>query len=86
MVACPEARHNASGCFEKVYRCAATGSVSAKHVYRRTCSRATAQVKGPSMAISTPVSPDAAMLTTISDLAAAGVLTLRVARTYPLDK
>jgi len=36
--------------------------------------------------MSTPVSPDAAMLTTISDLAAAGVLTLRVARTYPLDK
>jgi NADPH:quinone reductase-like Zn-dependent oxidoreductase len=32
----------------------------------------------------TQVSPDAAMLTTLSDLAAAGELALRVARTYPL--
>ena len=34
----------------------------------------------------TQVSPDAAMLTTLSDLAAAGALVLRVAQTYPLDK
>ncbi len=34
----------------------------------------------------TKVSPDAAMLTTLSDLATAGVLVLRVAHTYPLDK
>jgi NADPH:quinone reductase-like Zn-dependent oxidoreductase len=34
----------------------------------------------------TQVSPDAAMLTTLSDLAAAGALALRVARTYPLDE
>jgi NADPH:quinone reductase-like Zn-dependent oxidoreductase len=34
----------------------------------------------------TSVGPDAAMLTTLSDLAAAGALTLRVARTYPLEE
>ena len=34
----------------------------------------------------TQVSPDAAMLTTLSDLATAGTLVLRVAQTYPLDK
>jgi NADPH:quinone reductase-like Zn-dependent oxidoreductase len=34
----------------------------------------------------TRVSPDAAMLTTLSDLAAMGALTLRVAQTYPLDQ
>jgi NADPH:quinone reductase-like Zn-dependent oxidoreductase len=34
----------------------------------------------------TQVSPDAAMLTTLSDLAASGALTLRVARTYPLQE
>jgi NADPH:quinone reductase-like Zn-dependent oxidoreductase len=34
----------------------------------------------------TQVSPDAAMLTTLSDLATAGALVLRVAQTYPLDK
>jgi NADPH:quinone reductase-like Zn-dependent oxidoreductase len=32
----------------------------------------------------TQVSPDAAMLTTLSDLAATGALALRVAQTYPL--
>lgn len=34
----------------------------------------------------TQVSPDAAMLTTLSDLATAGALVLRVAQTYPLDQ
>jgi NADPH:quinone reductase-like Zn-dependent oxidoreductase len=34
----------------------------------------------------TQVSPDAAMLTTLSDLAASGALTLRVAQTYPLEQ
>jgi NADPH:quinone reductase-like Zn-dependent oxidoreductase len=34
----------------------------------------------------TQVAPDAAMLTTLSDLAAAGELALRVAQTYPLDQ
>jgi NADPH:quinone reductase-like Zn-dependent oxidoreductase len=34
----------------------------------------------------TRVSPDAAMLTTLSDLAAMGALTLRVAQTYPLEQ
>lgn len=34
----------------------------------------------------TQVSPDAAMLTTLSDLAATGALAVRVARTYPLDQ
>jgi NADPH:quinone reductase-like Zn-dependent oxidoreductase len=34
----------------------------------------------------TQVSPDAAMLTTLSDLATSGALALRVAQTYPLDE
>ena len=34
----------------------------------------------------TQVSPDAAMLTTLSDLATSGALTLRVAQTYPLEE
>jgi NADPH:quinone reductase-like Zn-dependent oxidoreductase len=34
----------------------------------------------------TQVAPDAAMLTTLSDLAATGALALRVAQTYPLDR
>jgi NADPH:quinone reductase-like Zn-dependent oxidoreductase len=34
----------------------------------------------------TQVAPDAAMLTTLSDLAATGALSLRVAQTYPLDQ
>jgi NADPH:quinone reductase-like Zn-dependent oxidoreductase len=34
----------------------------------------------------TQVAPDAAMLTTLSDLAATGALALRVAQTYPLDQ
>ncbi|HET6292817.1 MAG TPA: zinc-binding dehydrogenase, partial [Kribbella sp.] len=34
----------------------------------------------------TSVGPDAAMLTTLSDLAAAGALALRVAQTYPLEE
>ena len=34
----------------------------------------------------TQVSPDAAMLTTLSDLAAEGALALRVAQTYPLEQ
>jgi NADPH:quinone reductase-like Zn-dependent oxidoreductase len=34
----------------------------------------------------TQVSPDAAMLTTLSDLATSGELTLRVAQTYPLEQ
>ncbi|MCU1679562.1 MAG: NAD-dependent alcohol dehydrogenase, partial [Amycolatopsis sp.] len=34
----------------------------------------------------TSVGPDAAMLTTLSDLAAAGALTLRVAEAYPLEE
>jgi NADPH:quinone reductase-like Zn-dependent oxidoreductase len=34
----------------------------------------------------TQVSPDAAMLTTLSDLASTGALALRVARTYPLEQ
>ena len=34
----------------------------------------------------TQVSPDAAMLTTLSDLASTGALVLRVAQTYPLDQ
>lgn len=36
--------------------------------------------------LATHVSPDAAMLTTLSDLAAAGNLALRVAETYPLQE
>jgi NADPH:quinone reductase-like Zn-dependent oxidoreductase len=34
----------------------------------------------------TQVSPDAAMLTTLSDLASSGALALRVAQTYPLEQ
>jgi NADPH:quinone reductase-like Zn-dependent oxidoreductase len=47
---------------------------------------ATIPLNGPVRGATGQVSPDAAMLTTLSDLASTGALVLRVAQTYPLDQ